>query len=1088
MWQSGQLSCGIVALVVQVLLFLLYVHRRPMAAPAVLVEGPFTLRRGQEKPLISFGSGRYDRYESLRTGHSTLGVEKKPIKPETIKPSSTRPTPSQKVPCWYEEEKTRRTGLSWSWGPPLKLRMRMAGFGTIGIELVNTGHVDGPKGFIHMALDGHRLPSIPMNQTCHLLLAFRDAEDLEVEAPSPDVFNFGGDLKVFAHHCPRRLSGPSAEALGAGQAVTCRARQQVWIGWCGCYASSSKLAPSFEGHDWRAGRIDEVINASYAVVSLSTDERFVLPAWQLLPASGSEFDDLDSSVQRCASFELGCSLDDNMGFNRGNTVLALGPEKYRSTKSQFWKDTEELERFPPKYQEQEDVFEEYLHNGSLSPSRHQLALKSSSGLMELHYDTMRKRAKERAAHPVQKKLPSMDRAYTACAGYSGLIPGKISGNIGYSIRFVEPQSGDSIAGMRVLSLPRLTSFVRDSDAGDSPPQRARSWSSSTYPLRDLLSPKRMNGAELLLDGGETHRANNILHLWKVRGAKRPITDFYTKVQVLGEGAFGTVSKWRVNGIDESADNHVAVKLIKWQAVWQGFFRNRAAEKEIRKELKLLLILDNPFIIKFREWFEDPCSGIFFVMELCTGPSLQNILEDVCALSEHSERTAYLQKLRRHFREVTYAVSYIHNFVPAVIHRDLKPENVLLASCCDHSTARLIDFGLASLKTDEDYENLPVGTMVFMAPETFTNPSPQLTGHTDVWALGVILTWIMTAVELGSLQHPNLDREDGREFCVKWIDMYRAFKNKVPWNRALVKGHPEVASILDKVLAIDPAERCSASDILQADWMRVTDPAASASAALLEKGTLLYNLRTFTELSALEKKIVSLVADHAPDAKTALLRRTFRAFDKTNDGFLEMSELIEGFREHDVDVDEAAIREVFEAMDLDDNKLISYQEWLAATIGPKVLESEGALRACFRRLDAEANGIISRSDIERAVGEGGADQVFGPREDSFFESDCQLTFEGFKALASRIGEKRAVTSVAKGRQKPSADMIVGCSWREGSRLALETQGQFFKPPMSGLVFSLKRRTLSRSASLPGVDGMASSKNASTLKLDERGAFP
>ena len=46
-----------------------------------------------------------------------------------------------------------------------------------------------------------------------------------------------------------------------------------------------------------------------------------------------------------------------------------------------------------------------------------------SGLMELHYETMRtesfaiclwlwprKKAKERAAHPVQKKLPSMDRA------------------------------------------------------------------------------------------------------------------------------------------------------------------------------------------------------------------------------------------------------------------------------------------------------------------------------------------------------------------------------------------------------------------------------------------------------------------------------------------------------------------------------------------------------------------------------------------------------------------------------------------------------------------------------------------------------
>lgn len=118
-----------------------------------------------------------------------------------------------------------------------------------------------------------------------------------------------------------------------------------------------------------------------------------------------------------------------MGFNRGNTVLALGPEKYRPTKTHFWKGTEELERFPPSYNETDEVFEEYLGNRSLAPSRHQLALRSSSGLMELHYETMRKKAKERAAHPVQKKLPSMDRAYTACAGYSGLIPGKISNGI-----------------------------------------------------------------------------------------------------------------------------------------------------------------------------------------------------------------------------------------------------------------------------------------------------------------------------------------------------------------------------------------------------------------------------------------------------------------------------------------------------------------------------------------------------------------------------------------------------------------------------------------------------------------------------------
>ena len=106
----------------------------------------------------------------------------------------------------------------------------------------------------------------------------------------------------------------------------------------------------------------------------------------------------------------------------------------------------------------------------------------------------------------------------------------------------------------------------------------------------------------------------------------------------------------------------------------------------------------------------------------------------------------------------------------------KPDNVLLADNNEHSTARLIDFGLASLKKQDDYVSrpveccfavvrrsplfshcscywfeavpaLPVGTMVFMAPETFTNATPQLTEQTDVWALGIILTWILTAIEI-----------------------------------------------------------------------------------------------------------------------------------------------------------------------------------------------------------------------------------------------------------------------------------------------------------------------------------------------------
>lgn len=549
---------------------------------------------------------------------------------------------------------------------------------------------------------------------------------------------------------------------------------------------------------------------------------------------------------------------------------------------------------------------------------------------------------------------------------------------------------------------------------NSPMKRARTWSSSQQKERYrkfqhlLSSPKRLKADEL--DFGELslhERASSIMHHWKFRGAYRPITAFYEFERKLGEGAFGSVSKWRLHASTQA----VAVKQIKWRKIWHGFFRNRAAEQAIRKELKLLLVLDNPFIIKFREWFEDLCKGIFFVMELCSGPSLQSILEDVCKQSDELRREK-LPKFRRHFREISYAISYLYGMEPPVVHRDLKPENILLADCTEHGTVRLIDFGLASWKTDEDAP-LAVGTMVFMAPETFTNVNVELDQQTDVWALGVILMWMMTALQSGSLQHPCLDQDEGREFDVKWIALYNAFRDQVPWNRSLIPDYLAVAPILDKVLVYQPEERCHAYSILEDPWLCVSDPAISASAELLERGSLLYNLRTFGDLTDLEKKIVSLVADHAPDSKLALLRRTFRAFDTSRQGVLNVSELIEGFRRHDVQISEELIRDLFNAVDIDHNKVISYQEWLAATIGPGILDSEAALEACFRRLDPEANGCITREDLIRAVGEEGADEVFAIDEDSFFAID-EITFEEFKDMARKIGEKRAGTSQSSRR--------------------------------------------------------------------------
>eukprot|EP00438_Fugacium_kawagutii_P021668 Skav223796 [mRNA] locus=scaffold575:504840:511784:+ [translate_table: standard] len=113
--------------------------------------------------------------------------------------------------------------------------------------------------------------------------------------------------------------------------------------------------------------------------------------------------------------------------SRSSGELAIPPSVYSSPKIRFWQGTHELERYPPTWEQ--GVFDEYLNGKSVAPSRHQIALKSSKGLMEMHYDSMRKKAQERAKCATQLESPSMGRAYSACAGYSGNVPGKLSGNI-----------------------------------------------------------------------------------------------------------------------------------------------------------------------------------------------------------------------------------------------------------------------------------------------------------------------------------------------------------------------------------------------------------------------------------------------------------------------------------------------------------------------------------------------------------------------------------------------------------------------------------------------------------------------------------
>ncbi len=76
----------------------------------------------------------------------------------------------------------------------------------------------------------------------------------------------------------------------------------------------------------------------------------------------------------------------------------------------------------------------------------------------------------------------------------------------------------------------------------------------------------------------------------------------------------------------------------------------------------------------------------------------------------------------------------------VTHRDVKPQNILITG---NDFAYLVDFGIASAKTDEKLTQLgtAVGTLKYMAPERFS--SDEVTPRADVYALACVLYECLT---------------------------------------------------------------------------------------------------------------------------------------------------------------------------------------------------------------------------------------------------------------------------------------------------------------------------------------------------------
>lgn len=202
---------------------------------------------------------------------------------------------------------------------------------------------------------------------------------------------------------------------------------------------------------------------------------------------------------------------------------------------------------------------------------------------------------------------------------------------------------------------------------------------------------------------------------------------YTKVKILGRGAFGHVYQ---------------VKHLKSRKKAACKVTIGAREREVlRREAMLQRKIDHPLFARFLDWIEEDDFSIL-LMEYVRGRDLSDILRHQALSVNQAVRIAI---------QLANGLQYLHELQEPVIYRDLKPENIRIGA---RGGVKLLDLGCACPLSEAGRSQ--AGSHGYAAPEQLDETAGKSGCYSDIYALGRVLM-AMLARDGRVRWRRNLDR-------------------------------------------------------------------------------------------------------------------------------------------------------------------------------------------------------------------------------------------------------------------------------------------------------------------------------------------